>query len=178
MHESGRRRWLQFRLRTLLIAILVLSLPLSWLAVKIRSGRRQREAAGAVLRVGGAVSYNCGIVCRFRVPSWLDELLGTDFSVVNGVCLDHHKTHGRPVGDNDLALLSPLTNLKYLDLTNSRITDTGLENLKGHTRLEQLYVHGTQVTNEGVKSLQVALPDCAIQDSRVSPYAEPPEDHK
>ncbi len=70
--------------------------------------------------------------------------------------------------------------MKYLDLTNSRITDAGLENLKGLTRLEELYVHNTQVTDQGVENLQVALPDCAIEDSRVGPrrYAVPPESHK
>ncbi len=177
MNQSRRRRWFQFRLKTLLIAILVLSLPLSWFAVKIQSGRRQREAAEAVLRVGGAVSYNCGIACRFRVPTWLDELLGTDFSVVSGVCLGQHKTLGSPVGDDDLELLRRMTKLRYLDLTDSRITDVGLENLEGLTRLEELYVHGTQVTDQGVKNLQVALPACMIEDSRASrsPDAVPPE---
>ena len=47
-----KRRFLQFRLRTLLIAVLVLSLPLSWFAVKMERARRQREAVEVIERLG------------------------------------------------------------------------------------------------------------------------------
>ena len=53
MGQKERRRWFQFRLRTLLIAILVLSLPLSWFAVRLARERRQREAVEAIERLGG-----------------------------------------------------------------------------------------------------------------------------
>ena len=51
-----RRRWFQFRLRTLLIAILVLSLPLSWFAWKMEKARRQKEFTERIERLGGSVS--------------------------------------------------------------------------------------------------------------------------
>ena len=59
--------------------------------------------------------------------------------------------------------LKGLTNLKYLDLDgNTQITDAGLEHLKGMTSLRGVELMRTSVTDEGVKRLQEALPDCEI----------------
>ncbi len=49
-----------------------------------------------------------------------------------------------------------------LSLEYTRVTDAGLEPLKGLTRLQRLYLRGTKVADEGVKSLQQALPNCRI----------------
>ena len=43
-----------------------------------------------------------------------------------------------------------------------KITDAGLEHLKGLKRLEELDLERTKVTDEGVKRLQKALPNCII----------------
>lgn len=53
-----RRRWFQFRLRTLLIAALVLSLPLSWFAWRMEKAKRQREAVQAIEKLGGEAYYD------------------------------------------------------------------------------------------------------------------------
>lgn len=50
-------QWFQFRLRTLLIAILVLSLPLSWFAVRMERARRQREAIAAIRKAGALFAF-------------------------------------------------------------------------------------------------------------------------
>jgi hypothetical protein len=42
------------------------------------------------------------------------------------------------------------------------ITDDGLVHLKDLTRLKELRLYHTQVTDEGVKKLQEALPKCEI----------------
>jgi len=42
------------------------------------------------------------------------------------------------------------------------VTDAGLENLKGLTRLQSLYLWGTEVTDAGMQGLQKALPNCSI----------------
>ena len=41
-------------------------------------------------------------------------------------------------------------------------TDAGLEHLKGLSNLQELYLGKTQVTDEGIKKLQQALPNCEI----------------
>ena len=48
-----RRKWFQFRLRTLLIVVLVLSLPLSWFAWRMDRARRQWETLEEIERLGG-----------------------------------------------------------------------------------------------------------------------------
>jgi hypothetical protein len=39
-----KRRWFQYSLRTLLVFMVLASIPMSWLAVKMQQARRQREA--------------------------------------------------------------------------------------------------------------------------------------
>ena len=74
------RRWFQFRLRTLLIAVVVLSLPLSWFAVRMEQAKSQREIVEMIERRGGAVLYDSGIASGMRVmQSWLRGLFGNDF---------------------------------------------------------------------------------------------------
>ena len=184
-----RRRWHQFSLRTLLIVVLVLSLPSSWLGVKLHEARKQREAVGAILEAGGTVLYEYQFdesgkfVAQAEppTPAWLRSLLGDDlFRDVAYV------SPGRDSGDAELEQLKGLTSLRRLNLDGGEVTDAGLEHLKGLTSLEELDLSHTQVTdaglkhlkglasleylglccnkvsNEGVKKLQEALPNCQI----------------
>ena len=55
-----------------------------------------------------------------------------------------------------------LTSLEYLLLRGTEVTDAGLEHLAGLANLVILDLADTQVTPEGVKKLQEALPECNI----------------
>ncbi len=48
-------------------------------------------------------------------------------------------------------------------LDETRVTDAGLEGLKGLTNLPRLMLYGPPVTAESVKKLQEALPNCKIE---------------
>ena len=68
------------------------------------------------------------------------------------------------VTDAGLQHVKGLTQLQYLDLVSTQVTDAGLEHLKVLTQLQHLTLGpGTRVTDEGVKKLQEALPDCEIR---------------
>ena len=60
-----------------------------------------------------------------------------------------------------------MRNLKSLSLAGTKITDAGLEHLKGLTQLRSLWlgreVRPEQVTPEGIRRLQRALPNCKIE---------------
>ena len=66
------------------------------------------------------------------------------------------------VTDPGLEHLKGLTSLRELYLNSTKVTDAGLEHLKGLTALKELYLAGTQVTDAGVQRLQQALPNCKI----------------
>ncbi len=186
------RRWFQFKLRTLLIAVPLLALPLSWFATRMEKARSQREAVEAIAKLGGGVRYDyhdgpCDPAEHPPIPSLLLTLLGDDFfSDVVGVGFFQDD-----VVDNDLTVLNTLRNLDFVELVEVPITDRGLHHLDGLHRLTYLNLKGspitdvglpqltrlttlarldltrTKITEGGVRKLVEALPDCVV----VSEYA-------
>jgi len=59
-----KRRWYQYSLRTLLLFMLLASIGLSWLAVKLKQAREQKEAVRAIEEAGGWVIHDY----TFRTP--------------------------------------------------------------------------------------------------------------
>ena len=72
---SPDRRWYPFRLRTLLVAVMVLGVPLSWFATKLERARKQRKVVEAIQRLGRSVGYDN----QMSSPMWLRNWLGNDF---------------------------------------------------------------------------------------------------
>lgn len=83
---------------------------------------------------------------RYPVDFWNDELFGEP-----------------PATDNSLLQLRTIHRRYGLDLTGCGITDAGLRKLEGLTNLRVLILRSTEVTDEGVKRLQQALPECRIE---------------
>jgi hypothetical protein len=55
-----------------------------------------------------------------------------------------------------------MTDLEFLHLGSTAISDEGLVHLEPLTKLKELYVTRTAVTQEGVKRLQAKLPNTKI----------------
>jgi hypothetical protein len=66
------------------------------------------------------------------------------------------------VSDARLASLEGLARLQWLNLQWTYVTDAGLVHLRGLTSLKELYLANSDATEEGVKDLQKALPNCKI----------------
>ena len=144
--ETPKRRWFQFRLRTLLIVVLVLSLSLSWFATRLERARRQREAVEAIQKWSDTVSYE---PTGPSAPDWACAILGYDFfiDVVN-------VSVGPGFGDDEAKYLKGLPKLRALSLSYTEITDAGLKHLDGLTHLESLYLKRTEITGTGLKHLE------------------------
>lgn len=168
--EPLKRRWFQFRLRTLLIAILVLSLPLSWFAVRLERARRQREAVEQVAKRGGELrcyylDWDTQIRTTKVTPDWLQALLGEDLShdfFQASTAYDANCIECDLSGDEDFRSLPRLPTVRYACLRNCRVTDNMVEYLKDLPRLEYLELSGTQVTSEGFRRVQKEIPHCRV----------------
>jgi len=159
-----KRRWYQFRLRTLLLLVVLVSVGMSWFTVKLHRARRQRAAVQGILGSGGSVLYDYDYVDDGRVtlggqppgPAWLRETLGVDFFCdVKTVLL---------LSDAGAEHLEGLTSVEWVVLDGPGVTDAVLDRLKGASRLRHLILVDTSVTDEGVKELREALPDCKIHE--------------
>ena len=64
--------------------------------------------------------------------------------------------------DDKLVQIENWENLEFLSLGFTKVTDRGLEHLKGLTRLKELDLYETETTVEGRNMLRNALPECAI----------------
>jgi len=149
--SNPRRRWYQFSLRTLLIAMAVLSVLLGLWMLSIARAERQRRAVRAVDRLGGSARYanvpvgESWLITQLRKTSiprdYFDPVV--EISLGNTQC-----------SDADLRQFSRLSKLQYLQLNNTEVTDAGLLHISGLTKLERLELAHTSVTSSGLAHLQ------------------------
>ena len=124
----------QFRLRTLLLLMLVASAAFGWVAIE-RQVRRQEDAVLAKYERFGPRVHRFG----------------------NGVeDLDFSRCSAR-LHDDDLVYLKDLPQLQNLNLENTSITDAGLEHLESLRQIEAITLTGTQVTDDGVRKAAGSL---------------------
>jgi hypothetical protein len=158
-----KRRWFQFSLRTLLISTAVVAAASGWLGSKIEQKRRQREAAQAIIKNFGQVSYDYERVkgkpgfwqpagAMPFGPAWLRAILGDNFfSEVDCIyCFG--------AAEN----LKEFPRLHSLRLMSSGITDESLGNVKTLTELRDLGLIDTKVSDAAANELHLALPRCYI----------------
>lgn len=143
-----RRRWLQFSLRSLLIAMLVFGLLLGWLAYQIQLVAAQANAAAEIDRLGGN-AMECHLmatndVLRDYSPTWLQDSMGEKyFETINYASLDK-------ATDDDLVLFQSLSKLRALHLNSPHVTDDGLIHLRPLRQLESLSFVGANITDRGL----------------------------
>ena len=150
-----RRRWLRFSLRTLLIVVTVLSVPLGWIGWKRGQGRSVRATITWVEEMEGEVSFLSRVVGSDEM--WWEVSTGRLFGErVGSVFLSNTQV-------SDLSPLAELKNLERLWLHNTQVSN--LSPLAGVKNLEELWLKNTQVSDEQVQKLKQALPNCEIYHS-------------
>ena len=70
--RKARPRWLRYPLRGLLVLVLLVSIPMAWIANRVNALRPQLEAANRIVERGGAVRYEPA------KPEWITRIVGVD----------------------------------------------------------------------------------------------------
>jgi hypothetical protein len=153
----------QFSIRSLLLSVVVVAVPFSWLAVEIQQARWQRELVASVLKKDGIIWYDHQVVWWNGKPSFgvenaiakpppncLRSYLGDDFFWnIAGVGMLSKQNEAT---DADLELLGELSQLNGLFIRGSNVTNAGLRHLLGLKQLKTLSLVGTKVTDDGLEN--------------------------
>ena len=191
-----KRRWYQFSLMTLLVVMTVSIVAFGgWVQYMRQRAQENRErvaTAEKAVETAVAAIENMGVTTHMghqimggdvlykyeelRSRTWLEELFddpgGPDdpvgvlrvieVSLGDNADLWHLKDltnlqglylSNTNVTDDGLEHLKGLANLQILNLEDTKVTDAGLEHLKGLTKLERLILNDTNVTNSGLEHL-------------------------
>jgi hypothetical protein len=132
------RRWLKYRLRTLMLVILVAGLCLTgW--------RRMQEHEQTVVVLAKAKHLEPAL----KEPRWIDRVTHADLRQVTRASF-----HGvATIGDEELAQLRRCAGLKRLSLYRTSVTDEGMENLQAFIGLKVLSLEHTAITDAGLEHL-------------------------
>ncbi len=185
------RRFLQFSLRALLVFVLLVSIAMSWLAVRMQKARRQKEAVEAIKELGGDVWYDYQYEFFERQigkgrragqlvepwPDWVYRCVGFDFlHLIVLIDLGRYPPHipkaqmNPPIVDSDLDVLAAFPELRTVYLSFQPITDAGLRNVAACSELRRICLHGTHVTDDGLQSLAglSKLEELDVGDTKVT----------
>ena len=174
-------RWrFQFSIRSLLVLVVAVALPCSWLAVEIRAAKRQQELVATAGQMGGQVWYDCkysGDGFKTNAvppePAWLQNLLGDDFfASAIGVSFMGYEVSGKTleplqglgqvrtlglrwsgITDEGLDYIKKLAQVRELDVSNNQFTDVQVKHLIGLTQLDALDISETLITDKGLECL-------------------------
>lgn len=146
--QGSRHLRFQFNLQSLMLLMVVVSCAASCWGVHDRSLQPQREALAQLGAFRPMVVYDG------------DNVWWVKFN-----------TCKLKPGDSDLIHLQRLRDLKVLDLVGAPVSDAGLRQLYPIKTLIQVSLSNTQVTQQGVEDLKRALPNASIS---WSPSPPPP----
>ena len=174
------RRRFQFGIRSLLVLVVAVAVPCSWLAVGIEKGQGAKGSGGGDWKSVAEVEYdweyeqeNIRPFCRPPAQTMLRNLLGDDFFddvVLVFYDLPYSPDEAVPFTDSCLVQVKELKRLKHLPLRQSQVTDAGLVHLAGLTQLQDLALDRTQVTDEGLAKLAglSQLEELSLNNTRVT----------
>jgi hypothetical protein len=158
-------RWLQFRLRTLCVLLVVSSLFFAYL-VSVRNEARAHAAALDVLSEFSGSIVVSELQDELVTAVWTRRMLGyeTKPKRVESICLEG-------ISDAQMVHIGALSELRVLRLGGAMLTDNGVRAIGGLKQLENLNLSGTQITDQGLDALAglenlrfLRLRDTAVSD--------------
>jgi len=152
--SSRPRRWLQFGVRSMLVATLLACLVFAWMAFRSRSGRQQRTAAIALQQRGASLQFDRRLDNDSRfLTSATDGPVGA-FADMFAPNVERVQADDKPLTDADLVNLRGLRRLDSLELCGTKITDAGLQHLRHVPQLSNLQLSKTAITDAGLVHLK------------------------
>lgn len=156
---------LRFSLRAMLLAVTVLGL---WLGFQTNRIRQRAKAVELIESLGGHVSYDYrrlhGYDSQPPGSPWMQWLFGKHyaakvieaelFAYTNGP----KRSHPELFTDAEAKKIAVLTDLDWLVLFDTNVTDEGLRHFKALHRLSRLDLERTKVTTAGVMKLHEEMP--------------------
>ncbi|MBA2117515.1 hypothetical protein [Bremerella alba] len=160
--KPHRGRWLRFSLRSFMVLIVLLSVPLAWLGQKHARMRIEDEVVDMILAAEGTVIYphqkeasqDGGFYKSSKNPApgpkWIRNILGENlFASVQYVWLTNDQ-----VDDELIANLSRLQNLEVVLLNSSSVTDKSIDSLLMVSQLKELTLDADQVSPQAFNRLR------------------------
>jgi len=162
-----KRRWVQFSLRRLLFATLVVAVGLGTLGPPMRRANEQRAVVAMVAKFGGAARYDFEDLRSWtggprHHPAnnlWLRKLLGDDFfdrlvELEVGTPFYPYQSHTSAALDDDgFRLITSLTDLRILKVADSRLTDDGAKTISWLINLEELQLSSPLITGQTLEAV-------------------------
>lgn len=140
---KAKRRWFQYRLRTLLLLMTLVTVPLAMIGLNLRRAQRQREIVSELFASSsGGIGYDDA--------TWLRRVIGEKyFRTV--VWVDFNLTD---ITDEELRPLGQLSTTKTVILAGcASVTDVGVGHLATLSKLEELYLGGTSISDDALNEL-------------------------
>lgn len=145
-----KRRWYQYRLRTLLVFMALVGLAVRLIADPALKARRQDNAAEAIRASGGACATCQG---KAMFPAWMPKWVHDCFAPNLPLSVSHVFLQQR-AGNEQLAVLVDLPDVVFLKIDDCRVTDAGLAKLRGLTNLRGVAIANTRITDAGLDALK------------------------
>ena len=168
------KRRLRFTTRTLLVLLLVSSLPCWWIA----SEMAQHRAEHAAVKHMRQINPRSSVVWESRTPDWLSKI-GVKASWMDrvtrvdatGVTCGNLKWEDYPksqinFGDENLADIADdlkmLVNLREIHFQVTKLSDNSLDIFASLPNIEMICLHETNVTDLGAKRLKSRMPSTIV----------------
>ncbi len=148
--KKPRRRWFQFRLRTLLVLVTLIGGALLAWRTYAEPYRRQVRTMKLIETLGGAYE-------TAEAGKWLRRIYGNDLQNVTLVDLTDCRDPEKYLSD-----VTALPALETLAVGGARFDDQCLRRLRSLTRLRGLLLDSTSVTAQELAALRAAKPESEI----------------
>lgn len=131
-----------------------------WAIGVYASYQREQRIAKRIESLGGKAGF------RYYGPDWLTPLTNEDRPILDRIeWIELSDSADPPLLD-----IGSLTNIEYLLLKRTGVSDAGAKHLKGLTSLRELSLNGTQITDGGLESLtgSKGLEELFLNDTQVT----------